>query len=139
MHSPSYRSRNDIIVHLRWNTPHKCGGKQSGDVDWSIITKPRPSSTQEVRLWLQSIHNVMSYLTILVLEMVLNATPRHRPRSLINLTGSLYGKAPSEEVSKCKSPWQQRQLCKCMTYIINFNTFSSKFLFDILGGIIKIT
>ena len=119
MRSPSYRSRNDIIVHLCWNALQKHGRKQSGDVDWSIITKPRPSSTQEARLWLQSICNVMSYLTILILEMVLNATPRYHPRSLINLTGSLYGEAPSDEVSKCKSPWQQRWLCKCMTYALS--------------------
>ena len=113
--SPSYRSRNDVIVHLRWNAPHKHGGKQSGDVDWSIITKPRPLSTQEARLRLRSICNVMSYLMILVLEMVLNATPRHCPWSLINLTGSLYREAPSDEVSKRKSPWQQRRLCKHTT------------------------
>ena len=116
MRSPSYRSGNDVIVHLRWNAPHKCGGKQSGDVDWSIITKPRPSSTQEARLRLRSVHNVMSYLTILILETVLNATPWHRPHSLINLTGSLYGEAPSDEVSKRKSPWQQRRPCKRTTY-----------------------
>ena len=123
--SPSYRSENDIIVHLHWNTPHKCGGKQSGDVDWSIITKPRPLSTQEVRLQLRSVRNVMSYLTILVLETVLNATPRHHPRSLINLTGSLYGEAPSDEVSKRKSPWQQRRPCKRTTYICNRRLFLS--------------
>ena len=117
MRSPSYRSGNDIIVHLHWNALHKRGGKQSGDIDWSIITKPRPSSTQEVRLWLQSIRNVMSYLTILILETVPNATPRHRPQSLINLTGSLYREAPSDEVSKRKSPWQQRRPCKRTTYI----------------------
>ena len=42
MHSASYRSGNDVIVHLRWKAPHKRGGKQCGDVDWSIITKPPP-------------------------------------------------------------------------------------------------
>ena len=42
MRSPSYRSGNDIIVHLRWNALHKRGGKQSGDINWSIITKPPP-------------------------------------------------------------------------------------------------
>ena len=84
MRSPSYRSGNDVIVHLRWNTPHKRGGKQSGDVNWSIITKARSSSTQEAWLRLRSIRNVMSYLTILILETVLNVTPRHCPRSLIN-------------------------------------------------------
>ena len=47
MRSHSYRSGNEVIVPLRWNTPHKRGGKQSGDIDWSIISKPRPSSTQE--------------------------------------------------------------------------------------------
>ena len=67
MRSPPYRSGNDIIVHLRWNAPHKCVGNQSGDVDWSIIAKPRPLSTQEARLQLQSICNMMSYLTIFVL------------------------------------------------------------------------
>ena len=36
------------------------------------------------QLRLRSIRNVMSYLTILVLETVLNVTPWHRPRSLIN-------------------------------------------------------
>ena len=54
-------------MHLRWNAPHKHGGNQSGDVDWSIIAKPHPLSTQEVLLQLQSIRNVMSYLTIFVL------------------------------------------------------------------------
>ena len=67
MHSPSYRSRNDIIVHLRWNALHKRGGNQSGDVDWSIIAKPHPLSTQEAQLQLRSVCNVMSYLTICVL------------------------------------------------------------------------
>ena len=60
----------------------------------------------------------MSYLTILVLETVLNATPRHCPWSLINLAGSLYKEAPSDKVSKCKSPWQQRQPCKHTTYVL---------------------
>ena len=46
MCSPSYRSGNDVIVHLCWNAPHKRGRKQSGDVDWPIITKPCPLSTQ---------------------------------------------------------------------------------------------
>ena len=118
--SPSYRSENDVIVHLRWNAPHKRGGKQSGDVDWSIVTKPCPLSTQEAWLRLRSICNMVSYLTILVLEMVLNATPRHRPQSLINLTGSLYGEAPSDRVSKCKSPWQQRRPCKCIAYVFKW-------------------
>ena len=117
MRSPSYRRGNDVIVHLRWNAPHKRGGKQSGDIDWSIITKPHPSSTQEAWLWLWSVHNAMSYLMILILETVLNVTPWHRPWSLINLTRSLYGEAPSDEVSKRKSPWQQRWPCKCTTYI----------------------
>ena len=112
---PFYRGTNDVIVHPHWNALHKRGGNQSGDVDWSIIIKPHPLSTQEVRLWLQSVHNMVSYLMILVLETVLNMTPRHCPRSLINLTGSLYGEAPSDKVSKCKSPWQQRRPCKHMT------------------------
>ena len=47
MHSPSYRSGNDVMAHLCWNAPHKRGGNQSGDVDWSIIAKPHPLSTQE--------------------------------------------------------------------------------------------
>ena len=116
-----YGSVNDVIVHPRWNTLQKHGGKQYGDVDWSIIVKPHPSSTQEVRLWLRSIHNVMSCLMILILESVPNATPWHCSWSLINLTESLYQEAQSDEVSKCKSPWQQRQPCKCTTYtIMNF-------------------
>ena len=102
---PFYRNGNDIIVHLHWNTLHKRGGNQSGDVDWSIITKPHPLSTQEAQLWLQSICNMMSYLTILVLESLPNVTPRHCPRSLINLMGSLYEEAQSDEVSKHKSLW----------------------------------
>ena len=110
-----YRSANDVIVHLHWNALHKRGRKQSGDADWSIIIKPHPSSTQEAWLRLQSIHNVMSYLTILILQSLSNATPRHCHWSLINLTGSLYEEAQSDEVSKCKSPWQQRRLCKHMT------------------------
>ena len=125
--SPSYRSGNDVIVHLRWNALHKHGGKQSGDINWSIITKPCPLSTQEVRLWLRSIPNVISYLTILVLEMVLNATHRHRPRSLINLAGSLYREAPSDEVSKRKSPWQQRRLCKRTTYILSNAAYAAQY------------
>ena len=125
MHYPFYRSGNDIIVHLRWNALHKCGGKQSGDVDWSIITKPHPLSTQEVRLRHQSIRNMMSYLTILVLESLPNVTPRHCPRSLINLMGSLYKEAQSDEVSKCKSPWQQRQPCKRTTYILSQSILST--------------
>ena len=31
-----------VIVHIHWNALHKHGGKQSGDIDWSIITKPPP-------------------------------------------------------------------------------------------------
>ena len=112
---PFYRGGNVIIVHLRWNALHKRGGKQSGDIDWSIITKPCPSSTQEAQLRLQSICNVMPYLMILVLESLPNATPQHCPRSLINLMGSLYEEAQSDEVSKRKSPWQQRRPCKRTT------------------------
>ena len=67
MHSPSYRSRNDVIVHLRWNVLHERGRNQSGDIDWSIIAKPHPLSTQEAGLWLRSICNVMSYLMIRIL------------------------------------------------------------------------
>ena len=115
MHYPFYRSGNDIIMHLHWNALHKRGGKQSEDVDWLIITKPRPSSTQEVWLQLRSICNVMSYLTILVLESLPNATPWHCPWSLINLLGSLYEEAQSDGVSKHKSPWQHRWPCKCTT------------------------
>ena len=110
-----YRGMNDVIVHPHWNALHKRCGKQSGDADWSIIIKPRPLSTQEVRLWLRSICNVVSYLTILVLEMVLNVTPRHHPQSLINLMGRLYGEAPSDKVSKHQSPWQQKWPCKHTT------------------------
>ena len=113
--SPSCSSRNDVIVHLRWNALHKHGRKQSADVNWSIITKPHPLSTQEAQLRLQSVHNVMPYLTILVLESLPNATPQHCPWSLINLMGSLYEEAQSDKVSKHKSPWQQRQPCKCTT------------------------
>ena len=57
---------NDVIVHLHWNAQHKHGGKQSGDINWSIITKPRPLSTQEVWPRLRSVRSVMHYLTILV-------------------------------------------------------------------------
>ena len=114
---PFYRGGNVVIVHLRWNALHKHGGKQSGDVNWSIITKPHPSCTQEAWLWLWSIRNLMPYLTILIFESLRNATPRHCPWSLINLKGSLYEEAQSDKVSKCKSPWQQRRLCKCTTYM----------------------
>ena len=65
---PFIRLENDVIVHLHWNALHKRGGKQSGDVDWLIITKPRLLSTQEVWPWLQGIHNVMYHSSILVLE-----------------------------------------------------------------------
>ena len=112
---PFYSSRNDVIVHLRWNAPHKCGGKQSGDVDWSIITKPRPLSTQEARLQLQSIHNMMSYLTICVSESLPSVTPRHRLQSLMNITESPGKEGQSDEASECKSPWQWRWPCKHMT------------------------
>ena len=57
---------NDVIVHLHWNVLHKCGRKQSGDVDWLIITKPHLLSTQEAWLWLRHICNVMYHFTILV-------------------------------------------------------------------------
>ena len=125
MHYSFYRGANDVIVHPCWNALHKRGGKQSGDVDWSIIIKPHPLSTQEARLQLQSICNMVSYLTILVLEMVLNVTPQHHPQSLINLMGSLYGEAPSEEVSKHKSPWQQRRPCKRTTYMSECFSYSA--------------
>ena len=39
---PFIQLENDIIAHLHWNALHKCGGKQSGDVDWLIIIKPHP-------------------------------------------------------------------------------------------------
>ena len=112
---PFYRSRNDIIVHLRWNALHKHGGKQSGDVNWSIITKPHPLSTQEVQLWLQSVRIMMSYLTICISESLLNTTPQHCFQSLINIMGSPSKEAQSDEVSKCKSPWQWRWPCKRTT------------------------
>ena len=115
MPSSFYRSVNDVIVHPHWNTLHKCGRKHFGDIDWSIIVKLRPLSTQELRLWPPGICNVMSYLTMLILESVPNATPRHYSRSLINLMGSLYEEAKSDEVSKCKSPLQQRWRCKHTT------------------------
>ena len=110
-----YRSADDVIVHLPWNALHKCGGKQSGAIDWSIILKPCPLSTQEARPRLQGICNVVSYLMTLVLETVLNVTSRHCPWSLINPMRSLYEEVPSEEVSEPKTPWQQRRPCKCMT------------------------
>ena len=50
---------NDVTVHLHWNAPHKCGGKQSGDVDWLIITKPHLLSTQEAWLQLWGIRNMV--------------------------------------------------------------------------------
>ena len=49
------------------------------------------------------------------MESLPNVTPRHCPQSLINLMGSLYKEAQSDEVSKHKSPWQQRWPCKCTT------------------------
>ena len=49
---PFIRLENDVIVHLHWNALHKLGGKQSGDVNWLIITKPHLLSTQEARLQL---------------------------------------------------------------------------------------
>ena len=67
MAPPFIRLENDIIVHLHWNAPHKRVGKQSGDVDWLIIAKPRLLSTQEAQFWLRGIHNVVYYFTILVL------------------------------------------------------------------------
>ena len=67
-HAPPFiRLENDIIVHLHWNAPHKCAGKQSGDIDWLIIAKPRLLSTQEERPRLRGIHNMMYYFTILIL------------------------------------------------------------------------
>ena len=54
-------------MHLHWNAPHKHVRKQSGDVDWLIIAKPHLLSTQEVRLRLQGIRNVMYYFTMLIL------------------------------------------------------------------------
>ena len=56
---------NDVIVHLHWNTPHKRGGKQSGDVDW-LIAKPHLLSTQEAQPRFRCIRNVMYHFTILV-------------------------------------------------------------------------
>ena len=50
---------NDVIVHLHWNAPQQHGRKQSGDVDWLIIAKPCILSTQEVRLRLQGIRNMV--------------------------------------------------------------------------------
>ena len=64
---PFIQLENDIIVHLHWNVPHKCGGKQSGDVDWLIIAKPHLLSTQEAWLWLRGICNMVYYFTILIL------------------------------------------------------------------------
>ena len=64
---PFIRLENDVIVHLHWNAPHKCDGKQSGDVDWLIITKPRLLNTQEVQPQLGGVHNVVYYIMILVL------------------------------------------------------------------------
>ena len=59
-------------MHLHWNTLHKHGGKQSGDVNWLLIAKPRLLRTQETQLWLRGIHNVMNYFTILVLGVTVN-------------------------------------------------------------------
>ena len=64
---PFIRLENDVIVHLHWNALHKCGGKQSGDVDWLIIAKPHLLSTQEAQLWLWGICNVMYHFMILIL------------------------------------------------------------------------
>ena len=46
---PFISMENDVMVHLHWKAPHKHGGKQSGDIDWLIITKPHLLSTQEAR------------------------------------------------------------------------------------------
>ena len=59
-------------MHLHWNALHKRGGKQSGDVDWLIIAKPHLLNTQEVRLRLQGIRNVVYYFTILILGITVN-------------------------------------------------------------------
>ena len=107
--------QNDVIVHLRWNALHKRGGNQFGDVDWSIIIKALPLEYSRSVTPAPKCSQCGVLLTILILETVLNTTPRHRPQSLINLTGSLYGEAPSDEMSKSKSPWQQRRLCWRMT------------------------
>ena len=64
---PFIRLENDVIVHQHWNTLHKRGGKQSGDINWLIITKPHLLNTQEARLQLRGICNVVYYFTILVL------------------------------------------------------------------------
>ena len=63
---------NDVIVDLHWNTPHKCSGKQSGDVNWLIIAKPHLLSTQEVWLRLRGICNVVYYFMILVMGVTVN-------------------------------------------------------------------
>ena len=71
--APSFiRLENDIIVHLHWNAPHKCGGKQSGDVNWLIIAKPHLLSTQEAQLRLRGIGNVMYFFRIFVLGVTVN-------------------------------------------------------------------
>ena len=57
---------NDVIVPLHWNALHKHGRKQSGDIDWLIIAKPRLLSTQETRPQLRCVRNMMYYLTILI-------------------------------------------------------------------------
>ena len=69
---PFIRLENDVIVHLHWNAPHKRGGKQSGDVDLLIITKPHLLGTQEVWLQLRGIRNMVYYFTILILGVTVN-------------------------------------------------------------------
>ena len=59
-------------MHLHWKALHKRGGKQYGDVDWLIITKPCLLSTQEVWPQLRGIHNVVYYITILILGATVN-------------------------------------------------------------------
>ena len=103
-------------MHLHWNALHKCGGKQSGDVDRSIIVKPHPLITQEAGLQLRGIRNMICYSTILIL----GVTAKCHSVALTSVSDkilkeSLHEEARSDEVSEHKSPWQQRRLCKHMT------------------------
>ena len=103
-------------MHLHWNAPHKCGGKQSGDVNWLIIAKPHLLSTQEVQPHLQGVLQcgVLHYDTCFWshCKLRLHGTDFG---SLMNPKESLHREAHLDKASEHKSPWQQRRLCKCMT------------------------
>ena len=100
-HAPPFiGTGNDVIVHLHWNALHKRGGKQSGDVNWLIITKPRLLSTQEAWPRLQSVCNVMYYLTILVFRV----TTECNSLALTSVSNKFYGE-PRRRGSFRRGEW----------------------------------